>query len=871
MTDPLEQLKKDQASTKRGRLKIYLGMAAGVGKTYGMLLEGKQELERGTDVVLGYLEPHGRAETDQMAVGLPTMPPRVIEHRGVRILDFDLEAALVRKPSLILVDELAHSNPEGSKHLKRWQDIEELLQAGINVITTVNIQHIESLRDVVAQITGVFVQETVPDAFFESTNEVELVDIPPEQLHQRLREGKVYHEAKVEQALSGFFKRGNLLALRELALRRTAVQVDKDLRVARTDLNDQEPWHASERILVCVAPNRMAARVVRSAKRIAINLHAEMLAVSVESNRHSSLSRENRDYQEQAMTLAEKLGAKTTNLVGDDIVAEVIAFARKENVTTIVMGKPIRNRWKEFAFGSVVDATIRASGDIDVLVITGAESQGTPIFRRSEHKKTNWIGYAEGLLVVAACTGIGFFLQEDLKFSNLIMLYLLGAVVISVRHGIRESVATTFLSIMAFNYCFIPPRFSFAISDLRFVFTFIVMMIVSVLMSVLTTRLRENSQASARRERTTAQLYDLSRILAESRKKDQMARLGSEKTSEILGKPIAILMKTPEGLTAGAPSATGFENEDNERAVAQWVIDHSQSAGKSTDTLAGAVGLYLPLIGSESTLGVLAIEMRDSESLDIAERHVVESISNQLSGALERAQFAKESHDAALQTETEQVRSDLLSAVSHDLRTPLASIEGSASALLSQETLSETGKELATTIKQESQRMTRLIQNLLDMTRVQGKVQLDLDWQNLEDIVANGIERTAPLFSHKVELVKPDVPILVKMDGVLMEQVMVNLLENAAKHAGKDSRVTIRLVTQGQRASLEVNDNGPGIPDAELGKIFDRFHQGSNSGFGLGLAICKAAVEAHGWTISAKNLHPGASFRIEIPLETPFG
>lgn len=867
MSDPLDQMKMDQQRSRRGRLKVYLGMAAGVGKTFGMLTDARQELERGTDVVIGYLEPHGRVETETLASGIPAVPPLQFEHRGIVLKEFDLDGVLKRRPELVLVDELAHSNPDGFRHSKRWKDIDEILQAGINVSTTVNIQHIESLRDVVAQITGVFVQETVPDAFFEGTDEIELVDIPPEQLHQRLLDGKVYVPEKIDQAISGFFKRSNLLALRELALRHTADQVDKDLREARINQREEEPWHAGERILVCVAPNQMATRVVRAARRLASSLHSEMLAVTVESSRQRSISPKNRAYQEQAMALAEKLGARTASLAADDIVAEVISFARKENVTTIVMGKPVRPRWVELLFGSVVDAMIRASGDIDVLVITGAEDQGTPIFRRPQPGKATFQGYLEAVVVIGFCTLIGTFIHLDQHLSNIVMLYLLGTVGVSIRNGIKESIFATLLSILAFDIFFVPPRFTIAVSDTRYIFTFCVMTVVSVLLSTLTTRLRESSRAVSERERTTSTLYELSRRLASSRKKDDMARLATEKIGEILGFPAAVLIRSEGQLKTISHSVTRFEEEQNERAVAIWAMDHAQPAGRSTDTLSGAKGCYVPLKGSNSTVGVLAIEAGELDTLDLNQRRLIDAVANQLAGALERANFAKDSLHAALQAESEQMRSDLLSAVSHDLRTPLASIQGSAAGLMGQPELTNTSRELAETIQDESKRMGLLIRNLLDMTRVQGQVKLNLDWQSLNDLAANAVERTAPLFEHPVEIQHPPETVVVHVDGGLIEQVMVNLLENAARHAGRNSKVQIKLWQAGNEAGFSVLDDGPGLKPGEESKVFERFHRSGREGFGLGLSICKAAVEAHQGSISARNNNPGAIFEVKLPKE----
>jgi two-component system, OmpR family, sensor histidine kinase KdpD len=863
----LAQVTEGDRPEGQGRLKVYLGMAAGVGKTYAMLSDGQEARRRGQDIVIGYLEPHGRAETEAMAEGLERLPPKVIDHRGVAINEFDVDAAIERRPELILVDELAHTNATGCRHTKRWQDIVELLDSGINVATTVNIQHVESLRDVVAQITGVFVKETVPDAFFERANEIELVDLPPEELQQRLHEGKIYVPEKVEQALHGFFKRGNLLALRELALRHTAERVEEDIRRSRTQTRETEPWHASERILVCIAPNRMAQRVVRVARRLANSLHAELLAVSVSSSRQGTLGDRAQADLDAAMRLAEELGARSATLSGDDIVAELIAYARQENVTTLVMGKPVRPRWKEVLFGSVVDHTVRASGNIDVLIITGEETQGTPLVTLPPKESFRWMGLVEAVLWIAAATGIGTAFGREIRHANIIMLYLVGVVAISLRYGRKESLASALLSVIAFNFFFVAPLHTFVISYAQDAVTFVVMLIVALILSSLTLRLKDQTKAASERERNTSVLYNLSRKLAGTRSKTEMATFAVEKVCTLIGAEAAVFRRATTGdVTLIAPSASGFEQSEKEKAVATWVVDHGRPAGATTDTLAGSQGLYLPLVGSGAAFGALAIDLSTRGELDIAKRHLLESVASQLATALERAQFAKSSHEAALRAESERMRGDLLSAVSHDLRTPLTSISGAASGMLDQPDLTDRTRELASTIQEESDRLARLVRNLLDMTRVQGVIELALDWHSVEELVGSAVFRTESLFDHPVKVEAAPGPILVKVDGLLMEQVLVNLLENASRHAGRESNIVIAIGSTRQIAWLEVRDDGPGVPKDQEQRIFERFKRHGSGGFGLGLAICKAAVEAHNGAIFVAPSAKGANFRIELPL-----
>lgn len=864
-SDPLDVV-SDLRSRSRGQLKIFLGMAAGVGKTYSMLSDGLEAKQRGQEIVIGYLELHGRKETETLAESIEALPPKLIDHRGVTIKEFDIDAALQRHPDTLLVDELAHTNAPDSRHAKRYQDIEELLDAGINVWTTVNIQHIESLRDVVAQVTGVFVQETVPDSFIEKADQIELIDIPPEQLQQRLLDGKIYVPEKIDQALQGFFKKGNLLALRELALRQTAERVDQDLRKARTLTQTTEPWHTSERVLVCVAPNRMAPKVVRAARRLANSLHADLFAVTVASSRQAGLGTHAQAEMDAAMRLAEELGAKTASLAGDDIVAELVSYARQENVTTIVMGKPVRQRWKEIVFGSVVDHTIRASGDIDVLIITGDETQGTSLRRR--RKELNWSlrGVAETLVLVSLATVIGHFIDNEVRHANIIMLYLLGVSMVSIRHGRREALLSAILSVLAFNFFFVPPVHTFVISDVQNVFTFVVMLGVALLLSSLTSRLKEHSRSASERERNTAALYELSKKLAGTRSKTEMGEFAVEKLKALIQTDSCVFRISSDGeFTALAASETGFERSEKEQAVARWVVDHGKPAGATTDTLSGAIGYYVPLSGSEASFGALGI-LLEGQEMDTAKRHLIDGICSLLSTALERAQFAKSSHVAALRAETERMRGDLLSSVSHDLRTPLASIVGAASVLKDSQHLTPQERDLAAMVVEESDRMSRLVRNLLDMTRIQGKLDLSYDWYDLEELVSAAIVRTEHLFDHPVRISAKGEQLLIKADGILLEQVFVNLLENASRHAGRSAHVEVLLGRSRQVAIVDVIDNGPGVPEHEAGRIFERFKGESTGGIGLGLAICKAAVEAHGGSIYLAPTDKGADFRIELPL-----
>jgi two-component system sensor histidine kinase KdpD len=843
-------------------------MAAGVGKTYSMLSEARAEKERGIDVVSGYVESHGRIETESLLEGIESLPLLEIVHRGVRIKEFSLDAALARCPRLLLVDELAHSNAPGCRHSKRWQDIEELLDSGIDVYTTVNIQHVESLRDVVAQITGVYVKETVPDAFFDRANDIELVDLPPQELHQRLRDGKVYIQEKVEQALGGFFKKSNLLALRELALRHTAERVDEEMRRVRELHSNTEKWHTRERILVCIAPNMMASRVVREARRLASSLHAHWYAITVDDTRSASLSNRDHEYLEYAVNLAETLGAEVATLGGEDVVGEVIRFARDHNVTTIVVGKPVRARWRELLSGSVVDSLIRLTGDIDVLVITGAEEQSSPLIIRKQSGRTTWIGYLYALGAVTICTIIGLLMIDRFDLANIVMVYLLGVVVTSATLTKREAMTVAVTSVALFDLCFVHPRGTFAVRDAQYIVTFVIMLGVSILINSLTQRLKDQSMFSAQRERSTSTLYSSSRQLAPLRDVEDMVAVVVTAAANSVNCEVAVL--APDGnanMKVLSRTRSEFESDPHEQGVSRWVVDNARIAGRSTDTLSGSRGLHLPLIGSTGVVGTMVLDLKGVDTIDSSRMQFLESLASQLASGIERAKLTEESHKAALRIETEAMRSDLLSAVSHDLRTPLAAIEGAASSLVDQPDLAPRGRELAQTVFDQSERMSHLIRNLLDMTRVQGSVELNLDWHGLDELIANAIERTETLFKIPVEAQFDATDLVMRVDGVLIEQVLVNVLENAARYAGENAGVVIKVTMSNTLCCLDVSDNGPGLSESDLSRIFERFYKKSDTGFGLGLAICKAAIEAHRGKIRAQNNpNGGLTIHIELPI-----
>ncbi|HSW61780.1 MAG TPA: sensor histidine kinase KdpD [Dissulfurispiraceae bacterium] len=874
----LDELRREAERGREGQLKIFFGAAPGVGKTYAMLEAARQKRAEGFDVVAGLVETHGRRETAALLEGMETIPRQSIEYRGAHLHEFDVDAALARNPAIILVDELAHTNVEGSRHKKRWQDIYELLGAGISVFTTVNVQHLESLNDVVAQITGVRVRETVPDFLLDRADEIELIDLPPEDLLQRLAEGKVYVAELAERALKNFFRKGNLLALRELALRRTAERVDAQMRDYRRIKGVEAVWPATERILVCVGPSPFALRLIRAAKRMASGLHAEWIAVTVEAP--AKIQPTEHDIRKLAghMQLAESLGAETVFLSGYKASEEILSFARSRNVTKIIIGKPTHPRWKDKLFGSMLDEIVRGSGEIDVHVISG--DQPSAAVKAGAAAGTQPVPLRDWLISLAGigiCTGAGFLMFPHFALVDIAMVYILGVVVISSRTGSAASLLASILSVAAFDFFFVPPYFTFAVSDIKYIVTFVVMFIVAIITSRLTLRIRHHAQTARRREMRTAALYRLSKELVHEQTIEDLSGIASRHISEVFSRTVTVLVLDAQGHlgSSGGGEAPAFD--DREMSVARWAFDHAQRAGAGTDTLPGASGLYLPLVAASRTVGVLGIMGEPGQkTLDPEQMHALENFAYQTAMAIERAYLAEEAQGAMLKAETESLRNTLLSSLSHDLRTPLATITGASTTLLQQDRILDRRSrlELIQTITEESERLNRLIRNVLDMTRIEsGAISVNKEWQSFEEIVGTVLHRLSEKLKDRrlVTEIPADLP-LVRFDPILIEQVLMNLFENALKYTPAGTLLELKASTHDDALMIELADRGPGIPPGEEERIFDKFMHGGamQSGIGLGLAICRAIVHAHGGRIWAENRGDGgAIFRFTLPIGDP--
>lgn len=868
----LESLRREG----RGRLKVFFGAAAGVGKTYAMLEAAQAARRQGVDVVVGWVETHGRAETEALLAGLEVLPPRTVEHRGATLRDLDLEAVLSRHPARVLVDELAHTNAPDSRHRKRWQDVRDLLEAGIDVDTCLNVQHLESLSDVVAGITGAPVRETVPDHVLDEADEVEFVDLPPPDLLRRLAEGKVYVPEQAERAVRRFFREGNLLALRELALRRTAEHVDAHMRVYRRAHEVGRTWPVDERLLVSLRPNPDSVRLVRAARRLASRLRAPWYAVSVESPAQPRLTAEERGHLAAALKLAEDLGARTAVLQGESVSETVLAFARENNVSRIVVGKPAHPRWRDLLRGgSVLDAIARGCGEIDLYVVSGEPSEGVAPAARTlaEAAGPRWHGYAGATATVLGATLVASSLHGRFDNANLVMVYLLGVAWVSVRLGRGPAALAACLSVGAFDFFFVPPSLTLAVADAQYLLTFAVMLAVGLLISDLANRVRDQAVAAQLRERRTQVLYSMSRELAGVRVPEQIARTGARHVADAVRGSAVVFLPDAEGHLSSPDAETeGLATDPREVAVATWVFQHGRPAGRGTDTLPGATATYLPLVGERGALGVVAVVPGPTPVLPVEQADLLEALARQLAAPLERARLGAEAERARLEAETERLRNTLLSSVSHDLRTPLAAITGAASSLRENPALDPLAREeLLGTVEDEARRLNRLVGNLLDMSRLEsGRLELDRQWQSLEEVVGSAADRLGRLLEgHRLAVRLPaDLP-LVPMDAVLVEQVLVNLLENAVRHAGPGAAIEVTARVEDAAMRVEVHDDGPGLPPGAEARVFEKFYRGGprGAGFGLGLAICRAAVEAHGGRIWAENLAPrGAAFRFTLPL-----
>ena len=877
----LAQMREQERKAARGKLRIYFGASAGVGKTYAMLSAARKLQATGQQVLVGVIETHGRSETAALLEGLEVLPLKEVDYRDKVLREFDIDTALERRPPLILMDELAHSNAPGSRHPKRWQDVEELLEAGIDVFSTVNVQHLESLNDVVGGITGIQVNETVPDTVFDAADEVVLVDIPADELLARLKGGKVYQEQQAERAAQNFFRKGNLIALRELALRRTADRIEDDVRAYRVEQSIDTIWKTGASVLALVGPRPGCEQVVRSAARLAGQLGTEWHAVYVETPALQRLPAAKRERVLKTLKLAQDLGAATAVLSGSDVAAAAADYARSHNLSKIAMGRahdssPLRR--------SHIRRLAARAPDIDLIEVSGSERETEPgstaaaddAVEDALRFKRRAIGYG-----VAAVSSVGMALLATpllpfFDLANIAMLFLLVVLLVAVRYGRGPSVLATCLCVASFDFFFVPPRFSFAISDLQYAVTFAVMLAVGLITGHLTAGLRFQARVASYREARTRALYEFAREMSGVLQTEQVFEITARFVQSTFNAKATLLVPDDEGRLHLSPGIAAPPALDE--GVAQWAFDHAESAGLGTGTLPASPLFYMPLVAPMRTRGVLAIEPAQRRWILIPEqRQHLDTFAALAAIALERVHYVEVAQDALVNMESERLRNSLLAALSHDLRTPLTSLVGLSESLAgSRPTLSEQQLELASFLHAEALRMSALVSNLLDMARIEsGELKFNLQWQPLEEVVGSALRASRlQLAGHKVSTqLSLGLPLL-RFDAVLVERVLCNLLENAAKYTPPGSSVVIYAVQRGEFVRVMVYDNGPGVPRGREEAVFEKFTRGekesSKPGVGLGLAICRAIVEAHGGTIAAdKSPIGGAAFVFTLPVGTP--
>ncbi len=884
----LVELQRQQAKESRGHLKIFFGACAGVGKTFAMLNAAQALRKQKIDIVVGYVETHGRADTAELLTGLDVLPRKMLEYHEKSLPEFDLDAALARNPALILVDELAHSNVPGSRHNKRWQDVEELLKAGIDVYTTLNVQHLESLNDVVGHITSIRVSETIPDYVFDNADEVTLVDLPPDDLLQRLREGKVYLPEQAEHAVENFFRKGNLIALRELALRRMADRVDVQMREYRSEQSIQRIWQAKERIMVCVGPQKSSEQLIRKAYRLAARLRVDWLAVYIETPDLQRLSKSRRDQVLKNLALAQQLGADTKTLAGANRADILIGYAHARNVSKIIVGKPQRSGLSRLWRPTLSEQLIKQLTDVDIYIVgyqpetVRGKLLETTTFSDMERDSSNQSSrrrYLWSLLICGLVTLLSMILINYFSLTNVAMLFLLAVVITAVLYGRGPSLLASFISVAAFDFFFVPPRWSFAVSDTQYLLTFAVMLVVALITSSLASSLRYQARVAIHRERRTSAIYALSKELSAALTREQIVEISARHVNAVFQAKVTLLL--PDDQDKIRPEIEGVDPAiavpTYDPAIANWVYHNQQPAGLGTQTLPASNVLYLPLAAPMTIRGVMSISPYHPAQFFLPElQRLLNTFATQIALSLEHIHYMEVARNALLSMESERLRSALLNALSYDLRQPLSNILESSRTLRSDPNLADQAKQqLAQAIYEKTLRIHSLVTNLLDMARLQiGNIELNMQWLPVKTIVEHALERSKPFLGSRVVTVTipMDLPLL-HVDTDLIESTLSHLLENCSKFTTKDSQLYLSVEQREQKMWLYVDDDGPGLPNGMEERIFEKFTRGDKKshlvGAGLGLAICRAIVEAHGGRISAENrLQGGARFIIQLPIES---
>lgn len=873
----LAAIQKDEAEKKRGRFKVFLGMAAGVGKTYAMLRAGQRALREGVDVVVGYVESHGRKETDALLAGLTVIPRRKVEHRGVTLEEMDLDAILARKPKLALVDELPHTNVPGSRHAKRWQDIIELLDAGIDVYSTMNVQHAESRVDTVRQITGSTVMETVPDSVLDGA-EVELIDLPPEELLKRLDEGKVYMPERAELAMMNFFREGNLTALREMALRLAADHVGQDVHDYLQAMQISGPWQSGHRLLVAVSSSPFSQQMIRWTRRLADNFDCPWVAVFVDQPQ--PLGEAAQERLTKNLALARELGAEVITTADADLARGIMRVARQQNVTQIVVGKPGAAGLVDwFTSGQLLRHLVRDSGHIELHIVRpepADDKKAPPRIREYSLHSPFW-QYGAAIGVVALCTAVNAYLDRiQVESHALALIYLFGVVLLAFFVGQGPTFLTASASALLWDYFFLPPRGTFRLSHFTDVMMFVMYFVVALVLGQLVSRIRWQERAERRREERASALYLLTRELADAANADDMAQRLVRQAEQAFKVKVAVLLREPGGgLAQKAHAASTFTVSEKEQSVAAWAFRFGKAAGRFTDNLPSASAIYVPMQTNRGAVGVLGLEWPGEQLPTLEQRDLLQAFARQSALVLDRIRLDEEGQQARLVAESEKLSKALLNSISHELRTPISAITAAASALTEIKGTEPAAfqKNLAAEIQEGASRLNRLVSNLLDMTRLEsGAVKPRMEWCDVTDLVNVALrhnERELAAHPVNLELAKP-LP-LVRMDFVLIEQVINNLLLNAAAYTPAGTPVDVKVWAMPDAMAISVADRGAGLPEESLPHLFDKFYRAPGApagGTGLGLSIVKGLVEAHGGRVEARNrAGGGAEFTIYLPLQ----
>lgn len=886
----LNQVKKEENQSLKGKLKIFFGYAAGVGKSYAMLMEAHDMKKVGKDIIIGYIEPHARPETMALIDGIESIESKMVNYKGITLREFDLDKALLRKPEIILVDELAHSNIGNQRHKKRWQDIEELLDNGIDVYTTLNVQHIESLNDIVESITHISVRETIPDKIFDEADKVELIDIEPDELLMRFSDGKIYSKDRIKKAFNNFFTKNNLFALREIALRRTADRVNYEVESMRLSKGQITVMPTSDPILACIGTSPSSARVIRTATRMAEAYHSKWIAVYIETTKAQNFSKEDKERLNVNFNLAEQLGGEVVTLYGDNIVEQIIQYAKFRNVTKIVIGKNHRkaNNLFHLYAKDIVDKLMDSNYYIDVYVIPNSIFNKKNRIYIQNNNKIFKISFNEVLLsslIMIIATAISlFFYYLGFSESNVIMIFILGVIIVNIKtRGYFWGFLSSIISVLLFNYFFTEPIYSLQVYDKSYLATFPIMLAVTFMIGTLTNKIQREAHNSLVRENTTQILYRVSRKLLSATGKADVVAIGIKYISRLLERTVVCYLSqenklsTPFIYNSGEGEKNNILLNKDEEAVAYWSFLNDKESGNGTNTFYGAKGYYMPLKGQDKLLGVIGISCINGV-LKTEEKFIFQTISSQISIALDREILAETQKNSKLEIESERLRSNLLRSISHDLRSPLAGIKGSVSTIIENGNLISNDKkeELLQGVYDDTEWLIRLIENLLSMTRFEeGNMEIKKNMELVEEVIYEAVQRTSKRFKdHKIKVKIPENVIMAPMDGSLIKQVLINLLDNSLKFTPKDSLIEVRAYEKEKKVFFEVIDNGNGISEEILPHIFDRFFTNgskisdSRRGVGLGLAICKSIVEAHNGMIDAYNKKAGgAVFRFYIPKE----